>query len=226
MPGPLRRRRNRMHRENSARVAGEDSRPFFTPPRWARLALRFCIVTELRGDQPAKNAVPFDAQKLKTDHTQEMYFCNKARWAACGRRRRRRGKSRRTSAMRGGPLFPSLRGATRRSNPVAIILCSILCFGLLRGALHRAREICHRGAHLRDPLAFLARHDEEMDYFLLFGLWPAGVLPAANGLTGAGPPFLRFLSAFGFFFSLLLRICPLAMTISLRPVETLGASRQ
>jgi hypothetical protein len=42
-------------------------------------------------------------------------------------------------------------------------------------------------------------------FFLLFGLWPAGVLPAANG-DGAGPPFLRFLSAFGFFFSLLLRI--------------------
>src|ERR1700738_901659 len=85
MPGPRRRRRNRMHRENSARVAGEDSRPFFTPPCWARLALRFCIVTELRGDQPAKNAVPFDAQKSKTVHTQEMFFCNKARWAACGR---------------------------------------------------------------------------------------------------------------------------------------------
>ena len=46
----------------------------------------------------------------------------------------------------------------------------------------------------------------EMDHFLLLGLWPAGVLPAANGLTGAAPPFLRFLSAFGFFFSLLLRI--------------------
>jgi len=41
---------------------------------------------------------------------------------------------------------------------------------------------------------------------VLFGLWPAGVFPAANGLTGALPPFLRFLSAFGFFFSLLLRI--------------------
>src|SRR5258705_10388544 len=58
------------------------------------------------------------------------------------------------------------------------------------------------------------------DYFLLFGLWPAGVLPAANGLTGAAPPFLRFLSAFGFFFSLLLRICPLALTISLAPGRT------
>ena len=42
-------------------------------------------------------------------------------------------------------------------------------------------------------------------YFLLLGLWPAGVLPDANG-DGAAPPFLRFLSAFGFFFSLLLRI--------------------
>jgi hypothetical protein len=41
--------------------------------------------------------------------------------------------------------------------------------------------------------------------FLLFGLCPAGVLPDENGEGGA-PPFLRFLSAFGFFFSLLLRI--------------------
>ena len=49
-------------------------------------------------------------------------------------------------------------------------------------------------------------HDDETDHFLLLGLCPAGVLPAANGLTGATPPFLRFLSAFGFFFSLLLRI--------------------
>jgi hypothetical protein len=43
------------------------------------------------------------------------------------------------------------------------------------------------------------------DYFLLFGLWPAGVLPDENG-DGVAPPFLMFLSAFGFFFSLLLRI--------------------
>jgi hypothetical protein len=42
-------------------------------------------------------------------------------------------------------------------------------------------------------------------FFLLFGLWPAGVLPDENG-EGAAPPFLMFLSAFGFFFSLLLRI--------------------
>jgi hypothetical protein len=42
--------------------------------------------------------------------------------------------------------------------------------------------------------------------FLLLGLWPEGVLPEANGLTGAALAFLRFLSAFGFFFSLLLRI--------------------
>jgi hypothetical protein len=41
--------------------------------------------------------------------------------------------------------------------------------------------------------------------FRLFGLCPAGVLPDENG-EGAAPPFLRFLSAFGFFFSLLLRI--------------------
>jgi hypothetical protein len=52
--------------------------------------------------------------------------------------------------------------------------------------------------------------------FRLFGLCPAGVLPDENG-EGVAPPFLRFLSAFGFFFSLLLRICPLAMTISLAP---------
>jgi hypothetical protein len=45
----------------------------------------------------------------------------------------------------------------------------------------------------------------ETDYFLLFGAWPAGVLPDENG-DGVAPPFLMFLSAFGFFFSLLLRI--------------------
>ncbi|MFL6809177.1 MAG: hypothetical protein ACJ8FD_09220 [Bradyrhizobium canariense] len=44
-----------------------------------------------------------------------------------------------------------------------------------------------------------------IDYFLLFGLWPAGVLPDENG-DGVAPPFFMFLSAFGFFFSLLLRI--------------------
>jgi hypothetical protein len=45
---------------------------------------------------------------------------------------------------------------------------------------------------------------EEANYFLL-GAWPAGVLPDANG-EGVAPPFLMFLSDFGFFFSLLLRI--------------------
>jgi hypothetical protein len=45
----------------------------------------------------------------------------------------------------------------------------------------------------------------ETDYLLLFGAWPAGVLPDENG-DGVAPPFLMFLSAFGFFFSLLLRI--------------------
>ena len=44
-----------------------------------------------------------------------------------------------------------------------------------------------------------------MDHFLLLGLWPDGGLPDENG-EGVAPPFLRFLSAFGFFFSLLLRI--------------------
>lgn len=47
--------------------------------------------------------------------------------------------------------------------------------------------------------------DSRRQLFLLFGLWPAGVLPDENG-EGVAPPFLRFLSAFGFFFSLLLRI--------------------
>jgi hypothetical protein len=47
-------------------------------------------------------------------------------------------------------------------------------------------------------------HDEAL-HFLLFGLWPAGVLPDENG-EGVAPPFFMFLSAFGFFFSLLLRI--------------------
>jgi hypothetical protein len=42
-------------------------------------------------------------------------------------------------------------------------------------------------------------------YFLMCGLWPAGVLPEENG-DGVAPPFFMFLSAFGFFFSLLLRI--------------------
>jgi hypothetical protein len=46
---------------------------------------------------------------------------------------------------------------------------------------------------------------ESRQLFLLFGLWPLGVLPDENG-EGVAPPFLRFLSAFGFFFSLLLRI--------------------
>jgi hypothetical protein len=50
------------------------------------------------------------------------------------------------------------------------------------------------------------RPDRGSHHFLPLGLWPAGVLADANGLTGAAPPFLRFLSAFGFFFSLLLRI--------------------
>jgi hypothetical protein len=51
----------------------------------------------------------------------------------------------------------------------------------------------------------MAGHHGEIDYFLLFGLWPAGVFPDENG-DGVAPPFLIFLSAFGFFFSLLLRI--------------------
>src|SRR5437763_14729115 len=54
----------------------------------------------------------------------------------------------------------------------------------------------------------------ETDYFLLLGAWPAGVLPDENG-DGVAPPFLMFLSAFGFFFSFLLRICRLPMAIAL-----------
>jgi hypothetical protein len=46
----------------------------------------------------------------------------------------------------------------------------------------------------------------------MLGLWPAGGLPDENGELpeengeGVAPPFLMFFSAFGFFFSLLLRI--------------------
>jgi hypothetical protein len=58
----------------------------------------------------------------------------------------------------------------------------------------------------RRCIAPRAAKKNRRQFFLLLGLWPAGVLPVANGLTGAPLPFLRFLSAFGFFFSLLLRI--------------------
>ena len=79
----------------------------------------------------------------------------------------------------------------------------------------RRRGVCEWAAQLRDPLdrkgdltsVFAGSMYERArrQFFLLFGLCPAGVLPDANG-EGAAPPFLRFLSAFGFFFSLLLRI--------------------
>ena len=59
-------------------------------------------------------------------------------------------------------------------------------------------------AGVRRPVRRLVRPGRRQ-LFLLLGLWPAGVLPAANG-EGVAPPFLMFLSAFGFFFSLLLRI--------------------
>ena len=59
----------------------------------------------------------------------------------------------------------------------------------------------HEAANVREKKPAFAG----ASYFLLLGLWPAGVLPDANG-DGAAPPFFRFLSAFGFFFSLLLRI--------------------
>jgi hypothetical protein len=55
-----------------------------------------------------------------------------------------------------------------------------------------------------DGLVSKSDHDEA-HHFLLFGLWPAGGLPDEKG-EGVAPPFLMFLSAFGFFFSLLLRI--------------------
>jgi hypothetical protein len=80
--------------------------------------------------------------------------------------------------------------------------------GNQNGALMPSRRASITTA--RDPVvAPLARpgcgcRRDEADYFLL-GAWPAGVLPEANG-EGVAPPFLMFLSAFGFFFSLLLRI--------------------
>src|SRR3982074_2863709 len=102
----------------------------------------------------------------------------------------------RPGTERVGRFFSSLQGAGPRGNPVATIPCP----GLLRRACHRARIHATRWRLWPWP-----SHDEEMDYFLLLGLWPAGVLPDENG-EGVAPPFLRFLSAFGFFFSLLLRI--------------------
>jgi hypothetical protein len=63
-------------------------------------------------------------------------------------------------------------------------------------SLHRAAICARQTARPRR---------DRIIYFLLFGLWPAGVLPDENG-DGVAPPFLMFLSAFGFFFSLLLRI--------------------
>jgi hypothetical protein len=50
-----------------------------------------------------------------------------------------------------------------------------------------------------------SRRNGDRQLFLLLGLWPAGGLPDVNGF-GSALLFLRFLSAFGFFFSLLLRI--------------------
>ena len=56
-------------------------------------------------------------------------------------------------------------------------------------------------------LHYIIRRRDGTDVYFLFicGLWPAGVLPDENG-DGVAPPFLMFLSALGFFFSLLLRI--------------------
>jgi len=79
---------------------------------------------------------------------------------------------------------------------------------------HRAthsRDAAHRCASVMAGRVVRPGQDDERNHFLLLGLWPAGVLPDENG-EGVAPPFLMFLSAFGFFFSLLLRICPLAMT--------------
>jgi hypothetical protein len=54
--------------------------------------------------------------------------------------------------------------------------------------------------------ALLPGHDEKKPQpFLPIEGCPTATLPDANG-EGAAPPFLMFLSAFGFFFSLLLRI--------------------
>src|SRR5450631_3263272 len=67
-------------------------------------------------------------------------------------------------------------------------------------------DLKRRVARPRAPARSAGLDRQNHHFLLLFGLWPAGVLPEANGLTGAAPPFFRFLSAFGFFFSLLLRI--------------------
>jgi hypothetical protein len=69
-----------------------------------------------------------------------------------------------------------------------------------RGSMRRSK-LPLRSCAIRGYNTSLKRDD----YFLLFGLCPAGVLPDENG-DGVAPPFLMFLSAFGFFFSLLLRI--------------------
>src|ERR1700682_4888171 len=120
-----------------------------------------------------------------------MYSCNHARWTSA-------------RAVAPHPSHPAVgrkKGGHGASAPLPTWQSG--CWIASRGL--------SSGAHPRDPVARIRQrlqpgHDVEIDYFLLLGLWPAGVLPVANGLTGAAPPFLRFLSAFGFFFSLLLRI--------------------
>jgi hypothetical protein len=74
----------------------------------------------------------------------------------------------------------------------------------------------HHDRHTSCSLRAREHSASRNQLFLGFRLWPTDVLPDENG-DGVGPRFLMFLSAFGFFFSLLLRICPLAMTISLAP---------
>jgi len=43
------------------------------------------------------------------------------------------------------------------------------------------RATCHRARTRATRWRLWPSHNEEMDYFLLFGLWPAGVLPDENG---------------------------------------------
>jgi len=125
------------------------------------------------------------------------------------RRSRDRSGSDRPRLLRG----PRRRGATLPASALCLAQTAQTC--LRRRGIqqqrrgwpgHLARRRAEPVIGLRTRWRFGPAMTGEMDYFLLLGLWPAGVLPAANGLTGAAPPFLRFLSAFGFFFSLLLRI--------------------
>src|SRR5713226_4385292 len=66
-------------------------------------------------------------------------------------------------------------------------------------ALRAKGESAPRAAREKFCLISAGR-DRPKHYFLPYGFWPPGGLLEANG-EGAAPPFLMFLSAFGFFFS-------------------------